>query len=217
MEINWVVYMFNFMIIEMDQWYNLLKKVVVCNIWEYNEKFVQCWLNLNKGYWFMLFIVLVIDEFVDMIMMVGKEVELLIGCLVQFVCVVGIYLIIVIQCLLVNIIIGVIKVNFLVWIVYKVFFKVDFWMIFDVGGADQLIGQGDMLLLVGGEMVCLQGVFVDILEVEWVIDFIVDQWGYLEFYYLFEFYGDDEEIEGFVGLIYVDLDEMFEDVVCLIV
>jgi S-DNA-T family DNA segregation ATPase FtsK/SpoIIIE len=216
-ETNRVVHTLNSMTIEMDQRYNLLKKAAARNIREYNEKFVQRRLNPNKGHRFMPFIVLVIDEFADMIMTAGKEVELPIGRLAQLARAVGIHLIIATQRPSVNIITGVIKANFPARIAYKVSSKVDSRTILDAGGADQLIGQGDMLLSVGGEMVRLQGAFVDTPEVERVIDFIADQQGYPEPHYLPEFHGDDEEIQGSSGLTYADLDEMFEDAARLIV
>lgn len=216
-ETNRVVHTLNSMTIEMDQRYNLLKKAAARNIREYNEKFVQRRLNPNKGHRFMPFIVLVIDEFADMIMTAGKEVELPIGRLAQLARAVGIHLIIATQRPSVNIITGVIKANFPARIAYKVSSKVDSRTILDAGGADQLIGQGDMLLSVGGEMVRLQGAFVDTPEVERVIDFIGEQQGYPEPHYLPEFHGDDEEIEGSSGLTYADLDDMFEDAARLIV
>jgi DNA segregation ATPase FtsK/SpoIIIE, S-DNA-T family len=216
-ETNNVVNTLNSLTIEMDQRYNLLKKAAARNIREYNEKFVQRRLNPNKGHRFMPFIVLVIDEFADMIMTAGKEVELPIGRLAQLARAVGIHLIIATQRPSVNIITGVIKANFPARIAYKVSSKVDSRTILDAGGADQLIGQGDMLLSVGGDMVRLQGAFVDTPEVEEVIDFIADQKGYPEPHYLPEFHGDDEEIQGAQGLTYADLDEMFEDAARMIV
>lgn len=216
-ETNDVVNTLNSLTIEMDQRYNLLKKAAARNIREYNEKFVQRRLNPNKGHRFMPFIVLVIDEFADMIMTAGKEVELPIGRLAQLARAVGIHLIIATQRPSVNIITGVIKANFPARIAYKVSSKVDSRTILDAGGADQLIGQGDMLLSVGGEMVRLQGAFVDTPEVERVIEFIAEQRGYPEPHYLPEFHGDDEEIQGAQGLTYADLDEMFEDAARMVV
>jgi S-DNA-T family DNA segregation ATPase FtsK/SpoIIIE len=201
----------------MDNRYNLLKKASARNIREYNEKFVQRRLNPNKGHRFMPFIVLVVDEFADLIMTAGKEVELPIGRLAQLARAVGIHLIIATQRPSVNIITGVIKANFPARIAYKVTAKVDSRTILDGGGADQLIGRGDMLLSVGGDMVRLQGAFIDTPEVEQVIDFITEQPGYPEPYFLPEFHGDDEEIGGATGLTYGDLDDMFEDAARLIV
>lgn len=216
-ETGQVIYTLNSLCIEMDERYNLLKKAAARNIREYNEKFVQRRLNPNKGHRFMPFIVLVIDEFADMIMTAGKEVELPIGRLAQLARAVGIHLIIATQRPSVNIITGVIKANFPARIAYKVSSKVDSRTILDAGGADQLIGQGDMLLSVGGEMVRLQGAFVDTPEVEEVIDFISQQRGYPEPHFLPEFHGGDEEIAGSQGLTYAELDEMFEDAARLIV
>ncbi|MCB0555893.1 MAG: DNA translocase FtsK, partial [Phaeodactylibacter sp.] len=130
---------------------------------------------------------------------------------------VGIHLIIATQRPSVNIITGVIKANFPARIAYKVASKVDSRTILDAGGADQLIGQGDMLLSVGGEMIRLQGAYVDTPEVERVVEFIAQQPGYPEPYFLPEFHGDDQEISGTQGLTYADLDEMVEDAARLIV
>ena len=216
-ETNKVVHVLNSLCIEMDNRYNLLKKASARNIREYNEKFVKRRLNPNKGHRFMPFIVLVIDEFADLIMTAGKEVELPIGRLAQLARAVGIHLIIATQRPSVNIITGVIKANFPARIAYKVTAKVDSRTILDGGGADQLIGRGDMLLSVGGDMIRLQGAFIDTPEVEHVIDFIAAQPGYPEPYFLPEFHGDDEEIGGSSGLTYGDLDDMFEDAARLVV
>ena len=216
-ETNRVIHTLNSLCIEMDQRYDLLKKASARNIREYNEKFVQRRLNPHKGHRFLPFIVLVIDEFADMIMTAGKEVELPIGRLAQLARAVGIHLIIATQRPSVNIITGVIKANFPARIAYKVASKVDSRTILDAGGADQLIGQGDMLLSVGGEMIRLQGAYVDTPEVERVVEFIAQQPGYPEPYFLPEFHGDDQEISGTQGLTYADLDEMVEDAARLIV
>ncbi|MCO6477372.1 MAG: DNA translocase FtsK [Phaeodactylibacter sp.] len=216
-ETSRVIHTLNSLCIEMDQRYNLLKKAAARNIREYNEKFVQRRLNPNKGHRFLPFIVLVIDEFADMIMTAGKEVELPIGRLAQLARAVGIHLIIATQRPSVNIITGVIKANFPARIAYKVSSKVDSRTILDAGGADQLIGRGDMLLSVSGETKRIQGAFVDTPEVEEVVDYIANQPGYPEPFFLPEFHGDDEEIEGAQGLTYAELDEMFEDAARLIV
>lgn len=215
-ETNKVIHTLNSLCIEMDNRYDLLKKAHARNIREYNEKFVQRRLNPEKGHRFMPFIVLVIDEFADLIMTAGKEIELPIGRLAQLARAVGIHLIIATQRPSVNIITGVIKANFPARIAYKVASKVDSRTILDAGGADQLIGRGDMLLSVGGDMVRLQCAFVDTPEVEKVIDFIASQRGYPEPYFLPEFHGD-EEVPGAEGLKYSELDEMFEDAARLIV
>lgn len=216
-ETSRVIHTLNSLCIEMDQRYNLLKKAAARNIREYNEKFVQRRLNPHKGHRFLPFIVLVIDEFADMIMTAGKEVELPIGRLAQLARAVGIHLIIATQRPSVNIITGVIKANFPARIAYKVSSKVDSRTILDGGGADQLIGRGDMLLLFGGETKRIQGAFVDTPEVEDVVQFIASQRGYPEPFFLPEFHGDDEEIQGAQGLTYAELDEMFEDAARLIV
>jgi len=215
-ETNKVIHTLNSLCIEMDTRYDLLKKAGTRNIREYNEKFVQRQLSPLKGHKFMPFIVLVIDEFADLIMTAGKEVELPIGRLAQLSRAVGIHLIIATQRPSVNIITGVIKANFPARIAYKVTAKVDSRTILDGGGADQLIGRGDMLLSVGGETVRLQGAFVDTPEVERVVDFIAKQPGYPEPYLLPEFIGDDEE-RGASVISYADLDDMFEDAARLIV
>jgi S-DNA-T family DNA segregation ATPase FtsK/SpoIIIE len=211
-----VIYTLNSLCIEMDNRYDLLKKASVRNIREYNEKFVQRKLNPLKGHRFLPFIVLVIDEFADLIMTAGKEVEIPIGRLAQLARAVGIHLIIATQRPSVNIITGVIKANFPARIAYKVTSKIDSRTILDTGGAEQLIGRGDMLLSVGGEMVRLQGAFIDTPEVEKVIDFIAAQQGYPEPYFLPEFQGDDPD-NARADLKYTDLDDMLEDAARLIV
>jgi S-DNA-T family DNA segregation ATPase FtsK/SpoIIIE len=216
-ETNKVIHTLNSLCIEMDQRYNLLKKAAARNIREYNEKFVQRRLNPLKGHRFLPFIVLVIDEFADMIMTAGKEVELPIGRLAQLARAVGIHLIIATQRPSVNIITGVIKANFPARIAYKVSSKIDSRTILDASGAEQLIGRGDMLLSVNGEVVRLQGAFVDTPEVEDVVNFIGNQQGYAEPHFLPEYHGDDEEIQGAQGLTFADLDEMFEDAARLVV
>jgi S-DNA-T family DNA segregation ATPase FtsK/SpoIIIE len=216
-ETNKVIHTLNSLCIEMDERYNLLKKAASRNIREYNEKFVQRRLNPLKGHRFLPFIVLIIDEFADMIMTAGKEVELPIGRLAQLARAVGIHLIIATQRPSVNIITGVIKANFPARIAYKVSSKIDSRTILDSGGAEQLIGRGDMLLSVNGEVIRLQGAFVDTPEVEEVTNFISMQKGYPEPHYLPEYHGDDEEIQGAHGLTFADLDEMFEDAARLIV
>ena len=216
-ETNKVIHTLNSLCIEMDERYNLLKKAASRNIREYNEKFVQRRLNPLKGHRFLPFIVLIIDEFADMIMTAGKEVELPIGRLAQLARAVGIHLIIATQRPSVNIITGVIKANFPARIAYKVSSKIDSRTILDSGGAEQLIGRGDMLLSVNGEVIRLQGAFVDTPEVEDVTNFISMQQGYPEPHFLPEYHGDDEEIKGAHGLTFADLDDMFEDAARLIV
>ena len=211
-----VIHILNSLCIEMDQRYDLLKKAAARNIKEYNEKFVARRLNPEKGHKFLPFIVLVIDEFADLIMTAGKEVEMPIARLAQLSRAVGIHLVIATQRPSVNIITGVIKANFPARIAYKVTAKVDSRTILDAGGADQLIGRGDMLLSNGGDVVRLQGAFVDTPEVEEVINYIGGQRGYVEPYLLPE-YNTDEEMAGSGALTYADLDDMFEDAARLII
>ena len=211
-----VIHILNSLCIEMDQRYDLLKKAKARNLREYNEKFIARRLNPEKGHKFLPFIVLIIDEFADLIMTAGKEVEMPIARLAQLSRAVGIHLVIATQRPSVNIITGVIKANFPARIAYKVTAKVDSRTILDAGGADQLIGRGDMLLSNGGDVVRLQGAFVDTPEVEEVIDFIGKQRGYVEPYLLPE-YNTDEEMAGSGSLSYADLDDMFEDAARLII
>lgn len=211
-----VVHTLNSLIIEMESRYDLLKKAQARNIREYNDKFVSRRLNPENGHRFLPFIILVIDEFADLIMTAGKEIELPIGRLAQLSRAVGIHLIIATQRPSVNIITGVIKANFPARIAFKVTAKVDSRTIIDTGGADQLIGRGDMLLSYGSDLIRLQCAFVDTPEVERVIDFIAQQQGYPVPYYLPEFHGDEEE-HGRTGLKFSELDEMLTDAARLVV
>jgi S-DNA-T family DNA segregation ATPase FtsK/SpoIIIE len=211
-----VVYTLNSLCIEMDQRYDLLKAAKSRNLKEYNEKFVERKLNPNNGHKFMPYIVLVIDEFADLIMTAGKEVELPIARLAQLARAVGIHLIIATQRPSVNIITGIIKANFPARLAFKVTSKIDSRTILDVGGAEQLIGRGDMLLSIGSSAVRLQCAFVDTPEVEEVIEFISKQQGYPEPFYLPEFKGDDNDGGG--GEISLsDLDDMFEEAAKVVV
>jgi S-DNA-T family DNA segregation ATPase FtsK/SpoIIIE len=216
-ETNKVVHTLNSLTIEMEERYNLMKKAHVRNITEYNEKFVARKLNPNNGHRFMPFIVLVIDEFADLIMTAGKEIELPIGRLAQLARAVGIHLIIATQRPSVNIITGVIKANFPARIAFKVSAKVDSRTILDASGAEQLVGRGDMLFSVGGDMIRLQCAFVDTPEVENVIKFISDQQGYPEPYLLPEFHGDDEGMTEPGAVDLNDLDDLIEDAARLVV
>lgn len=207
--------------IEMDNRYNMLKKAGVRNITEYNEKFVARKLNPEKGHHFLPFMVLIIDEFADLIMTAGKEVELPIGRLAQLARAVGIHLIIATQRPSVNIITGVIKANFPARLAFKVASKIDSRTILDAGGAEQLIGRGDMLLSAGSNLLRIQCAFVDTPEVEKVIEHIANQPGYPQPYYL-PTYGDDENGESMgsgdkLNQVLQDMDEYFEDAARLIV
>ena len=164
--------------IEMDDRYNLLKDAGCRNIREYNGKFVERRLNPEKGHKFLPFIVLVIDEFADLIMTAGKEIETPIARLAQLARAVGIHLIVATQRPSVNIITGTIKANFPARIAFKVSSKVDSRTILDIGGAEQLIGRGDMLVSYMGEVTRVQCAFVDTPEVEKVAEYIGSQQGY---------------------------------------
>lgn len=211
-----VIHTFNSLLIEMEQRYSLLKEAKARNIKEYNTKFIARNLNPEKGHYFMPHIVLVIDEFADLIMTAGKEIELPIGRLAQLSRAVGIHLIIATQRPSVNIITGVIKANFPARIGFKVTSKVDSRTILDAGGADRLIGRGDMLLSFGSEVIRLQCAFVDTPEVERVIDYIAAQRGYPEPYFLPEYLGDEAE-QGVQGFNIKDIDDMFADAARLVV
>ncbi len=205
--------------VEMDDRYNLLKKASVRNINEYNKKFVARRLNPEKGHRFMPFIVLVIDEFADLIMTAGKEVELPIGRLAQLARAVGIHLIIATQRPSVNIITGIIKANFPARLAFKVTSKIDSRTILDGGGAEQLIGRGDMLLSSGGILVRIQCAFVDTPEVDRVIAHIANQPGYPQ-PFLLPAYGEDvggDDHERQLNQVLHDLDEHFDDAARLVV
>lgn len=211
-----VIYTLNSLCIEMDNRYEMLQKARVRNIKEYNAKFTSRKLNPYEGHKFLPFIVLVIDEFADLIMTAGKEVELPIGRLAQLARAVGIHLIIATQRPSVKIITGLIKANFPARLAFKVTSTVDSRTILDAKGADQLIGRGDMLLSIGGNTVRLQCAFVDTPEVEEVISHIGKQQGYATPYMLPEFKGEDENGNG-SAITYSDLDPMFEEAAKLIV
>jgi S-DNA-T family DNA segregation ATPase FtsK/SpoIIIE len=210
-----VIHTLNALCIEMDNRYDLLKEAGTRNIKEYNEKFVQRKLNPEKGHQYLPFIVLVIDEFADLIMTAGKEVEMPIARLAQLARAVGIHLIIATQRPSVNIITGTIKANFPARIAFKVSSKIDSRTILDTGGAEQLIGKGDMLISYNGELTRLQCAFVDTPEVERVCDTIGDQRGYPQAFLLPE-YIDEKELEG-KDFDLDNRDPLFEDAARLIV
>jgi S-DNA-T family DNA segregation ATPase FtsK/SpoIIIE len=210
-----VVHTLNALCIEMDNRYDLLKEAGARNIKEYNEKFVKRKLNPQKGHQFLPFIVLVIDEFADLIMTAGKEIEMPIARLAQLARAVGIHLIIATQRPSVNIITGTIKANFPSRIAFKVSSKIDSRTILDSGGAEQLIGKGDMLISHNGELTRLQCAFVDTPEVEQVVEFISDQRGYPQAFLLPE-YIDEKELEG-KDFDLSDRDALFNDAARLIV
>src|SRR5215212_3434807 len=182
-----VIHTLNALCIEMDNRYDLLKEAGARNIKEYNDKFIRRKLNPQKGHQYLPFIVLVIDEFADLIMTAGKEIEMPIGRLAQLARAVGIHLVIATQRPSVNIITGTIKANFPARIAFKVSSKVDSRTILDIGGADQLIGRGDMLLSTGADLIRLQCAFVDTPEVERITAFIGNQHGYADAHLLPEY------------------------------
>jgi S-DNA-T family DNA segregation ATPase FtsK/SpoIIIE len=212
-----VVATLNSLLIEMEERYNLLKKAKVRHITDYNQKFTERKLNPNKGHKFLPYIVLVIDEFADLIMTAGKEVENPIARLAQLSRAVGIHLIIATQRPSVNIITGVIKANFPARIAFKVTAMVDSKTILDTPGAERLVGRGDMLLSYGADVVRLQCAFIDTPEVEKVIEHIEKQPSHPRPYYLPEFHSEDDEINGGAGLKYSDLDALFSDAAKLVV
>ena len=210
-----VVHTLNALCIEMDNRYDLLKEAGCRNIKEYNEKFVSRKLNPEKGHQYSPFIVLVVDEFADLIMTAGKEVEMPIARLAQLARAVGIHLIIATQRPSVNIITGTIKANFPARIAFKVSSKIDSRTILDTGGAEQLIGKGDMLISYNGEVVRLQCAFVDTPEIDKIVDFIGQQRGYPQAFLLPE-YIDEKDMEG-KDFDLGDKDPLFEDAARLIV
>ena len=210
-----VVHTLNALCIEMDNRYDLLKEAGCRNIKEYNEKFISRKLNPEKGHQFLPFIVLVVDEFADLIMTAGKEVEMPIARLAQLARAVGIHLIIATQRPSVNIITGTIKANFPARIAFKVSSKIDSRTILDAGGAEQLIGKGDMLISYNGDIVRLQCAFVDTPEVDKIVDFIGEQRGYPQAFLLPE-YIDEKDMEG-KDFDLGDKDPLFEDAARLIV
>jgi S-DNA-T family DNA segregation ATPase FtsK/SpoIIIE len=210
-----VVHTLNALCIEMDTRYDRLKEANARNIKEYNDKFIKRRLNPQKGHEYLPFIVLVIDEFADLIMTAGKEVEMPIARLAQLARAVGIHLIIATQRPSVNIITGTIKANFPARIGFKVSSKIDSRTILDAGGADQLIGKGDMLISYNGEITRLQCAFVDTPEVEEITQFIGKQRGYPEAYKLPE-YIDEKDMEA-KDFDLGDRDPLFEEAARLIV
>lgn len=186
-----VINTLNSLCIEMDNRYTLLKDAMVRNIKEYNEKFKQRKLNPEQGHKFLPYIVLVVDEFADLIMTAGKEVETPIARLAQLARAIGIHLIIATQRPSVNVITGIIKANFPARIAFRVTSKIDSRTILDGGGADQLIGRGDMLYTQGNDMIRVQCAFVDTPEVEKLTEYIGSQKAYATAYLLPEYVGEE--------------------------
>jgi len=186
-----VVHTLNSLCIEMDARYDLLKDAMVRNIKEYNTKFKTRKLNPNEGHRFLPYIVLVIDEFADLIMTAGKEVETPIARLAQLARAIGIHLIVATQRPSVNVITGIIKANFPARIAFRVTSKIDSRTILDNSGADQLIGRGDMLYTQGNDLIRIQCAFVDTPEVADITDYIGSQKAYPDAYLLPEYIGED--------------------------
>jgi S-DNA-T family DNA segregation ATPase FtsK/SpoIIIE len=210
-----VVHTLNSLCIEMENRYEVMKDAGARNLKEYNAKFVARKLNPKEGHRFLPYIVLVIDELADLMMTAGKEVETPIARLAQLARAIGIHLVVATQRPSVNVITGVIKANFPARLSFRVTSKVDSRTILDTGGADQLVGMGDMLLSAGSDMIRLQSPFVDTPEVEKVCDFIGSQRGYDSAYLLPEYEGEDEG-----GVSDIDLSErdaLFEEAARLIV
>ena len=211
-----VVATLNALCIEMDTRYELLKNAQVRNIKEYNAKFVKRKLNPKEGHMFLPYIVLVIDEFADLIMTAGKEVEMPIARIAQLARAVGLHCVIATQRPSVNIITGTIKANFPARIAFKVASKVDSRTILDSSGAEQLVGRGDMLLAIGSDVVRLQCPFVDTPEVDKVVDFIANQKGYPEAFMLPEFVDEQAQKEK-AEILGGDRDPLFEEAAKIIV
>lgn len=204
-----VINTLNSLCIEMDNRYDLLKDAMVRNIKEYNTKFKARKLNPENGHKFLPYIVLVVDEFADLIMTAGKEVEMPIARLAQLARAIGIHLIIATQRPSVNVITGMIKANFPARMAFRVTSKIDSRTILDAGGADQLIGRGDMLFTQGNDLIRLQCAFVDTPEVERITDFIGSQKAYSDAHLLPEYSGEESGIG--VDNDIEDRDKLFKD------
>lgn len=216
-DVRKVVRTLNSLCIEMDNRYELLKDAQVRNIKEYNAKFIARKLNPYDGHRFLPYIVLVVDEFADLIMTAGKEVEAPIARLAQLARAIGIHLIIATQRPSVNIITGTIKANFPARIAFRVISRVDSGTILDTNGADQLIGRGDMLLSTGNDLVRLQCAFIDTPEVEEITDFIGSQRGYAEAYNLPDCPDEKDEGGSKENLNPDERDPLFEEAAYIIV
>jgi len=210
-----VIYTLNSLSVEMEERYKLLNLAKVRTIKEYNQKFVARRLNPNNGHRYLPYIVVIIDEFADLIMTAGREIEMPLGRLAQKARAIGIHLIIATQRPSTNIITGVIKANFPARIAFRVSSMVDSRTILDTPGANNLIGRGDMLVSAGSDLVRVQCAFVDIPEIERITDFIGNQPGYPHAYELPEYVPEGQD-----GPVDVDLrkrDELFEDAARLVV
>ncbi len=214
-ETRQVVRTINSLCVEMDNRYDLLKDAQARNIKEYNAKFVARKLSPVHGHRFLPYIVLFIDEFADLIMTAGKEIELPIARLAQLARAVGLHLVIATQRPSVNIITGTIKANFPARVAFRVTAKVDSRTILDSGGADQLIGRGDMLLSTGSDLLRLQCAFIDTPEIERITEFIGSQRAYPDAFHLPEYFEDDDSMAE--ALDPTERDELFEDAARIVV
>ncbi|MGB1361831.1 MAG: DNA translocase FtsK [Flavobacteriaceae bacterium] len=209
-----VIHTLNSLCIEMDNRYELLKNGMCRNLKEYNQKYRERKLNPEDGHSFLPYIVLVVDEFADLIMTAGKEVETPIARLAQLARAVGIHLIIATQRPSVNVITGIIKANFPARIAFRVTSKIDSRTILDSGGADQLIGRGDMLYTQGNDLTRIQCAFVDTPEVQKISDYIGAQMGYASAYVLPEYV---EENASSLDLDPSERDDLFREAAEVIV
>ena len=212
---NKVINTLNSLCIEMDNRYEMLKNAMCRNIKEYNKKFKERKLNPNDGHQFLPYIVLVVDEFADLIMTAGKEVETPIARLAQLARAIGIHLIIATQRPSVNVITGIIKANFPARIAFRVTSKIDSRTILDGPGADQLIGRGDMLYTQGNDITRIQCAFVDTPEVEAITEFIGGQKAYPEAYILPEYIGEESGTNLDIDI--ADRDKLFKEAAEVIV
>jgi S-DNA-T family DNA segregation ATPase FtsK/SpoIIIE len=204
-----VVNTVNSLCIEMDERYELCKTANCRNITEYNKKFISRKLNPNKGHRFLPYIVLVIDEFADLIMTAGKEIETPIARLAQLARAIGIHLIVATQRPSVNVITGLIKANFPARVAFRVTSTTDSRTIMDSKGAEQLIGMGDMLISTGSELIRLQCAFIDTPEVEKICEFIGSQRAYPQAHILPEYEGEGEVVATTADL--NDKDALFDE------
>ena len=210
-----VINTLNSLCIEMDNRYELLKNAMCRNIKEYNKKFKERKLNPKNGHIFLPYIVLVVDEFADLIMTAGKEVETPIARLAQLARAIGIHLIIATQRPSVNVITGIIKANFPARIAFRVASKIDSRTILDSGGADQLIGRGDMLYTQGNELIRIQCAFVDTPEVESISSYVGSQMGYSDAHILPEY--NSEENNSSLEIDTSERDSLFREAAEVIV
>ena len=214
-DVNKVVQTLNSVCVEMDSRYDLLKSAHVRNIKEYNKKFINRQLNPNKGHKYMPYIVVVIDEFGDLIMTAGKDIELPIARIAQLARAVGIHMVIATQRPTTNIITGTIKANFPARVAFRVSSMMDSRTILDRPGANQLIGRGDMLFLQGADPIRVQCAFIDTPEVDSIVQYIAKQQGYTSAFDLPEYQEEADLAPGEIDL--NNLDPLFDDAAMMVV